>query len=607
MMQGDIMQGYYLEQRGTHRLRLLGRLAPGATRDEAQAELDTLAEALAQEYPDTNEGERVAVLPLWRSPFEPGRTFFPMLMTLLAVSAFVLSISCANVANLLLARAMGRRREVAIRLSMGASRWRLVRQLLTESTLLYLLGGFLGFLTAHWTGSLLYGALMPPTPVPLKVELGTDTTVLLFAFLLTFATSLVFGLAPAVQTSRADLASSLKEGSRSSQAHGKLLRSGLVVAQVALSLLLLIGTGLFVRSLANAQSVDPGFDPSNTLIASLDLLPGGYDEEQGRVFYRQLIGRVEALPGVESACLARMVPLGYRGWSSRGLEIEGYVPAPGEDVDVPINSVGPNYFRTMRIPLAQGRPFHSSDDEDAPWVAIINETMAERYWTDRSALGGRFRMGRRWFQVVGIAGDGKYQTLNEARQPYFYVPLLQHYRQNVMLHVRTEGDPGGIVSQVREEVRALDPNLALFDVTTLSENMEVSLAFQSMGAMLLGVIGCVALTLACVGLYGVMAYMVAERTQEIGIRMALGARVVHVLRLVLGQGMVLTWVGAGIGLLAALGLTRYLSGLLLDVSATDPLVFGGVFLVNASAAALASFLPARRAARVDPVVALKYE
>jgi predicted permease len=289
------------------------------------------------------------------------------------------------------------------------------------------------------------------------------------------------------------------------------------------------------------------------------------------------------------------------------LEIEGYEPAPTEDVDVPINVVDPNYFRTMRIPIVEGRPFSWQDDEDAPLVAIINETMAKRYWVGRDAVGGRFRFWDEWCHVVGVAKDGKYLTLNEAPRPYFYVPLLQNYRENVTLHIRTAGDPNALATQVRDEVQALDANLALFDVTTLSENMQVALAFQRMAAVLLGVFGSLALILACVGIYGVMSFMVARRTQEIGIRVALGAGTRDVLRLVLRQGLTLAFLGGAVGLLAAWGVTRFLSGLLLGVSATDPVVFGLVAIVLAIAVGLANTLPARRASRVDPLIALKYE
>jgi predicted permease len=608
VMSKRLLQGDPIMERGNHWLRALARLAPGVSLDEAQAEIDTIAARLADEYPRYNEGERAVLLPLWEAVEEPGRSMFPVLVMLLAVCALVLMIACANVANLLLAKGTGRRREIAIRLSMGASRWRLVRQLLTESTLLYLSSGVLGFFVAGWTGHLLYGSLMPPTPVPVRIDLGTDTTVLAFTMLLTLAASFVFGLAPALQSSRADLVASLKEGTGSSESQGRsLLRRGLVVVQVALSMLLLVGTGLFIASLRNAQTLNPGFDPSGTLIASLNLRPAGYEADTGLVFYRNLLERLDSTPGVDSVALADIVPLGFRGWSTRGLEIEGYEQAPNEDIVVPLNVVGPNYFRTMRIPILSGRAFAWQDDEDSSQVAIINETMAERYWAGRDSVGGRFRFGRKWRQVVGVAKDGKYQTLNEAPRPYFYVPLFQNYREGVTLHVRAAGDPTALVSPVRDEVQALDPNLALLDVTTLSENMLVALAFQRMGAVLLGVFGVLALTLACVGIYGVMSYMVARRTQEIGIRVALGAGTGDVLRLVLRQGLILTLSGVAVGLVAAWALTRHLSGILLGVSATDPVVFALVSMVLAMAAGLANTIPARRASQVDPLVALKYE
>jgi predicted permease len=603
-----LLQGDPIQDRSDHWLRATARLAPGVALAEAQAEIETISARLASEYPSANQEERATLLPLWQAIAEPGRSMLPVLIMLLAVCTLVLMIACANVANLLLAKATGRRREIAIRLSMGASRWRLVRQLLTESSLLYGLSGLVGFFVAHSTSRLLYSSLMPPTPVPLRMDLGTDTTVLAFTLSLTLAAALAFGLAPALQSSRADLVSSLKEGTGSSVGFKRSwLRRGLVVAQVALSMLLLVGTGLFLASLRNARLLDPGYDPSNALIATLNLRSAGYDEETGRVFYRRLLEHLETVPGVESASLAHIVPLGFRGWSTRGLDIEGYVPSANEQVIVPINVVGPGYFHTMRIPIVEGRPISWRDDEGAPRVAVINETMAGRYWSGREPIGGRFRYGQEWLEVVGIAKDGKYQTINEAPRPYFYVPLLQVHRERVTLHVRTAVDPSGLVSRVRDEVRALDSGLALFDVTTLSENVEVALAFQRMGALLLGVFGVLALILACVGIYGVMSFLVARRTQEIGIRVALGAGVKDVIGLVLGQGLALTWTGIGVGLVAAFTTTRFMSGILLGVSTTDPVVFGAVVFVLVSSAGLASYIPSRRASRIDPVIALKVE
>ncbi|MEW6209428.1 MAG: ABC transporter permease [Acidobacteriota bacterium] len=607
MMQREVMPGGdRLNYRGEHWLETIGRLKPGVSLDQANADLDTLSRHIAQEYPATNEGRQATVVPLWKSSFGAQKILKPMLMVLMAVVALVLLIACANVANLLLSRAVSRRKEIAIRLSMGATRWRLIRQLLTESSMLALTGGAGGALMAFWSRNLLM-AFVPPTDMPVKLAIDIDSSVLLFTLIVSLATGLVFGLAPAIQATRPDLVSVLKdESARVAGGRGRL-RNSLVAIQVALSLVLLICAALFLRSFHNGQRLDPGFDPENLVVASYDVFPGGYSEQRGGVFHQQVAGRISSLPGVESASLARRLPLGFGGLSSFSIAIDGYTPRADENMNIDYNEVAPGYFHTMSIRLVEGREFTSEDNEKSHAVIIINQTMARRFWPGESAIGKRIRRGSGSLEVVGVARDGKYRSLSEEPRSFMYMPLLQNYRSQVTIVARAAGNVTGAISSIREAMREMDANLPLYDTMTMREHLAASVFVQNIAATFLSIFGALALTLATVGLYSVMAYTVSQRTHEIGIRIALGAGSRDVLRLVAGQGMKIALAGVGAGLVGAFAVTRFLSSLLYEVSASDPLTFAGIAALLAGVALAACFVPARRAMKIDPVIALRYE
>jgi predicted permease len=531
----------------------------------------------------------------------------------MSVVGLVLLIACTNLANLLLARASARRKEVAVRLALGASRLRVVRQLLTESLLLSLAGGAAGLLLAFWILALVV-AYRPPMELPLWIETSVDWRVLAFTLLASLATCLLFGLAPALQATRTELVPALKDAGAQVGRSRSRLRAALVVAQVTLSLVLLVAAGLTARALARLRAANPGFEVEGGLVMSFDLGLQGYDEARGREFQRRLVERVRAVPGVREASLTDLLPLSLN-YSSTNTYVEGQPPARGANVPNPMAaSVGADYFSAMGIPLVAGRGVEERDGKDAPRVVVVNETFARRFWPGadpaREAVGKRLSFESDqgpWVQIVGVARDGKYWTLAEAPQMFVYVPLTQSYDSSVTLVARAQGDPRALVPAIREEVRRLDPTLPAFDVKTLSEHMGVSLFPARVAAALLGAFGLVALLLAAMGVYGVVSYAAAQRTREIGIRVALGAQTRDVLRLVAGRGMLLVGVGLSLGLACALALTRFMEGLLYGVSATDPVTFALVVLLLGGVALLACLAPARRAAKVDPVVALRYE
>nr|MDQ3308503.1 ABC transporter permease [Gemmatimonadota bacterium] len=482
---------------------------------------------------------------------------------------------------------------------------RLIRQLLTESTLLWTLGGLAGVVLAVWLGDLL-PRLVPEQgafPVRFALELGVDARVFAFALGLSLLTGVLFGLAPALRASRPNLVPVLKDAAEPS--HRSRLRDALVVGQIATSLLLLVGAGLFLRTVMHTATVDPGFDPDGVVMAAVDLKVQNYTEPAGRAFYGTLLERLRAAPGVEAASLASTVPLSGNE-DKVSISIDGHTQPDGEGIRVEYTAVAPDYFRTLRIPLLRGREFSAHDREGAPRVAVISESMAHRFWPGTDPIGKHFRWGPNSIEIIGITGEVQTQTLGEAPKPFLYLPFAQDYGDNMQLLVRTAGAVGAAGGMLRREVRALDPDIVLPVVAPLREVI-VALMPQRIIATLIGTFGLVGLLLAAVGVYGVVAYLVVQRTREIGVRMALGARTGDVLRLVLRRGVVLTGIGLGLGLLLSLGLTRFISGLLVGVSPTDPGRFAGVVLLLASVALLASYLPARRATRVDPMVALRSE
>jgi predicted permease len=612
-----------LTERGNRSFLVMGRMKRGVTLQQAQADFNSVAAQLYKEWPQHWENIRRQSRSVTLTPENESRLMPDMRMPivifmalLMSVAGLVLLIACANIANLLLSRGTARRREIAIRLALGAGRWRLIRQLLTESVLLAMIGGGAGLLLAVWGADLLM-TFKPPLPFPIELDLQGDWRVFGFMFGLSLLTGIVFGLTPALAASRPDVIGSLKDetGAANTAGHRGRLRGALVVTQVALSLLLLICAGLFLRSLRNASSIDPGFDADNLLALSMDLQLQGYDETKGRNFTDQLLDRVRSLPGVVSASLTDELPLGLYGGARRSMTIEGYTAQPGESSEINSSFVSPGYFETLRIPLLQGRTFQNQDNANAPGVALINEAFARRYWPGQQPLGKRIQMGAvrsgvndaPYITVVGVVKDGKYATLGEEATPFIYLNLAQSYGPSPTLIARTRGNPLDSLPAVRGEAAALDKNLPLYDVKTMRQHLGLALAPARLAGSVLGVFGLVALTLAAAGIYGVMAYSVAQRTREIGIRMALGANARDVLRLVARQGMTLVLIGMAIGLTAALAMTQLLKSLLFGVSATDPLTFGAIALLLAAVALLACWIPARRATKVDPMVALRTE
>ncbi len=609
-----------LTSRGNRSSFILGRLRPGANLEQAQAQMDVVAGQLHQAYPrqwtDVQGQARVVTVVAEREarvfPGVRGAVmgFFALLMS---VVGLVLLVACANLANLMLARASARRREIAIRLALGAGRVRLLRQLVTESLLVSLLGGVVGLVLAAW-GSGLLMAFRPPLPFPLELQLTLDGSVLVFTFAVAVVSGLLFGLAPAWTASRHDLLWALKEEGTPATASVRMgrLRGAFVVAQVTLSLLLLVGAGLFLRSLRNATTIDPGFDPKNLLITSVDLRLHGYDEAKGLAFYREVGDRLRALPGVEAVGLAGGLPLSLGG-TRRGITISGYTSKPGEDTEVSTATVGPGYFEAMRIPILRGRGITATDMAGSPRVALVNEAFARTYWPGQEPLGKRIQMGvdvgadtPSW-EVIGVAKDGKYVTLGEEARPFFYLPLLQFYSSSAEIVVRTGRTPMAQLPAVRGAVQRIDRTLPLLDPRTMTQHLGISLFPARVAGWLLGSFGGLALLLAVLGIYGVSAYLVEQRTREIGLRMALGAAPADILRLVVAQGLRLTLVGIVLGVAAALGVTQLLTGLLYGISPADPITFGGVVLLLGTVAFVACYVPARRATRVDPMVALRYE
>ncbi|HTG17111.1 MAG TPA: ABC transporter permease, partial [Blastocatellia bacterium] len=602
---------WYNQRRGLF-LAMIGRLKPGVSVEQAQSSMSARGSQLEQEYRNDNEGRNVKLIPLLTARTDPGGDGEAMLISgaLMGVALIVLLIACANVTNLLLARATRRTREIAVRLAIGASRGRLIRQLMTESLVLSAIGGLAGFLVAYWSKGLLQ-AFVPFGGGPNDQDAGLDPRVLVFAITVAALSGVLFGLAPALQASKPDLVPTLKGEVTMVTARRGLrfnLRKALVVVQVALSLFALVTAGLFVRSLQKAQAVNPGFITENVLLMAFDLGREGYTETQGRNFHRQLVERVGSLPGVQSITIARDRPFG--GGFQRSVFIEGQEPPPGgRGVLVQTNNIGLKFFDTMGIPMLKGRDFTEQDSATAPKSLIINEAMAERFWPGADPIGKRLKLfgDQDYREVVAVVRDSKYNSLTERRRPFMYIPLLQEYAGQFNLHARTVSDPKTLVAAVRESVQGIDSKLAALNIQTLSERIDNSLGGQRSQATTLGAFGVLALVLAAVGLYGVMAYSVAQRTREIGIRMALGAQRKHVLGLVLKQGATLVAAGVVVGLGAAFAATRLLASLLFGVSPVDPVAFAATSGLLLVVALLASYIPARRATKVDPLIALRYE
>src|SRR5215216_4322840 len=603
----------WIDNRNSKNFFGIGRLKSGVSSQQAQVSLNLLAQQIAKEYPDSNEGQTIRIdAPGFILPDLRGAVV-SFTWVMMAAVGLVLLVTCTNLAGLMLARATDRRREIAIRLAMGANRLRLIRQLLTESILLSFVGGAAGVLLALWILRALL-TFRPPIDFPLAMDVGVDWRVLLFSLGVSLVAGAIFGLAPALQATRPNVSMTLKDTAAQGGAARTRLRSVLVVAQIAISLVVLIAAGLVVRTLQQLQTMNPGFDTQNGLTMSFDLGLQGYDDARGQQFYRQLNERLQTLPGVESAAVMSYIPLSLN-FNSNNVFMEGKPAERGENVPLAMTgSVGPGYFKTMKTPILQGREFTEQDQEKSEQVAVVNEAFVRRLLpelqTTADALGKRFSFqgpGGPFIRIVGVAPTGKYFNIAEEPRPFVWTPMSQDYNSSGILVVRTKGNPEGLFGAVRSQVQSLDPNLPLFDVKTLTEHMKLALFPARVAATVLGVFGLVALMLAAIGVYGITSYAVAQRTHEIGIRLALGAQLRDVLRLVLSHGLKLTIIGAAIGLFGAYLATRAITSVLYGVSATDPLTFGVVSILLIGVALIASYVPARRATKVEPLVALRNE
>ena len=595
-----------LAHRGAHYLVAMGRLKPGVTLQQAQSEMSGIATALAKQYPDTNTGWNTNLQPLFEAIVGEVR---PALLALFAAVGFVMLIACGNVTNLLLARGASRQKEIALRAALGAGRIRIIRQLLTESVLLALAGGAIGLLLGEWGVELLRA--LQPANLPRMQDLSINSSVLLFTFGLSLLTGLVFGSAPALLISRSHLSETLKEGGRGSGSGGRhRLRGALVVAQVALSLILLVGAGLQIRSFLHLMKVDPGFDSTNVLTMGVSLPDTKYpDGDRQKAFIQRALENLQALPGVKSAAVVTSVPMGD-GDLIYSLSVEGRPAPQGQEPSANWYSVSPDYFQTMRIPLVKGRLFTEHDDSAAQRVAVINESVARRIFPGEDPIGKQIRMGidsQVVREIVGIVKDVKHYALEGKFTMQMYVPYRQQAMDTMVFLLRTDTDPASLTSAARRTIFALDKDQPVSEASTLEDLVSASASQRRLNTLLIGFFAVVALVLAAVGIYGVVAYSVAQRTHEIGVRMALGAQKRDVFSLVLRQGMLLVVAGVALGLAGAMALTRLISQLLFNVSALDAATFLSTPLLLAAVALLACYLPARRAARVDPMVALRYE
>jgi predicted permease len=617
MSMHDVVQpnfDWYEERRGLF-LFAFGRLKPGITVGEANANLRAVFASLEQAFPTDNKGRSAGAWPLLDARLNPGGQggvqVVQISAILMAVVGIVLLIACANIANLLLARANRRRKEIAIRLALGAGRRRLVRQLLTESLLLGVIGGALGLLLAFWLVDTLVATQLP-LPLPIDDNLALDSRVLIFTTLLALITGLLFGLVPALQASRPDVVPILKNesvpGGSPRRGWGAVLnlRQALVVAQIALSLVSLIAAGLFVRSLQQSQQIDTGFERKGVLVMAFNLGREGYTPERGQVFYQQIAERVSGLPGVRHAAVAQSAPL--TGGLSRSVFPEGADTTTRGRILVQVNSVTPGYLEALDIPLLRGRDFTPADTAGTPFVVIVNETMAQRFWPGEDAIGKRFKFfgDNEFTTIIGIARNAKYNGVAEDPIPFIYQPLRQNYSPAAVLHVRADGDAAALTPAIRREVQQLDPTLSVFNIRTLDDQVANSLAPLRVNVILMTTFGALALLLACIGLYGVSSYSVTQRTREIGVRMALGASRSSVLRLVLAHGAALVFAGLIIGLLIALPLASIVpDDLLTNIRVRDPWTFTLTAAMLAVVALVATYFPARRATKIDPLTALR--
>ncbi len=610
MMHEEVAGFGSLGVRADNWMHTQARLCNGVSREKAQAAVTLLSKQLERTYPDSNKELGFELLPLWKAPYGGQSLFLPVLQLLLVVSLFVLLIVAANVANLLLSRAVARQKEVAIRMAVGAGRTRLIRQLLTESLLISFLGGIGGVVLTFWAKSLIF-IFMPKSHLPIGYDFDINLKTLGFTLLLSLAVGFLFGMAPVWQSFRANLNDTLKEGTRGatagSQSHR--LRKVLVVSEVALALLMLVGAGLCYKGFEKSKKIDPGFNPKNVMGSALRISFHGYNHQTGEVFYRKLYDRLQMEPGVIAASMASFVPLGFERGPVTRVKVEGYQPQVNEDMSVPYSVIAPRYFETMRIPILDGRDFTLQDDTQNQRVVIINENMARRFWPGMNPIGRKLTVrGEHSVVVVGVVKSGKYYALDERARCYLYLPFLQGVPDlNLAVLMRGQGEAVSLAPVIRRAVQSVDPAVQLWTAVPVEEFIQAAWMPQRVASLLLIFLGMLSLLLAAMGIYAVMAYSVSQRTHEIGIRMALGAQSSDIFRLVIGQGMGWTLMGALIGLGGALVVTRLMANFLYGVSPMDATVFIGVTLLLFFVALAACFLPARRALRVDPMSTLHSE
>jgi len=598
------------KNRASRRLYGIVRLKPGIAIEQARAEAAAFSHNLEAMSPDTNRGVTAAVLPVWEFHSAAPELLMRPLRILMAISVLVLFIVCANVANLLLARSIARRKEISIRLALGAGWWQLLRQLLTETLLLAGAGAIGGLWLARWMENML-PAMIPRVAITVAAGAQLNGRILLFTILICAGATLLSGAAPALLWLRTDVNETLREGGRtgSPSAQSHRIRDLMVVAEVALATVALVGSGLFLRSFHNARGIYPGFDKNNVLLAQFYLGGTGFSTRDMQDFFLRLAARLRSAPGVVEVSYADFAPLGTSGGPYSEVGPEGYVAGKGESMEVNRDLVAPHYFDLLKIPLVEGRDFRDSDDRSAPPVMIVNQTFVRRYFNGGGAVGRRVRYRGQWFTVVGLARDSKYFNVAEEPRAHFFAPFRQISGNDTRVHffVRVAGDPDAFTATLRREVAAVDPNAGAFAAMPLTEWTQVTMLPQRVAASLLAAMGLISLALAAVGLYSVMAYAVSQRTQEFGVRMALGARPSDVLRDVLLRGMKLTVAGLAAGIAGAFAVTRLVSSMLVNVGAADPVTFGGVAVFLALVALAASYVPARRATKVDPMVALRCE
>ena len=607
-MQSQFDAGVYkLEDRGARWIEGYVRLKPGVTIEQAQAEMSSIAARLEGDYPETNRGRGVRLFPLWQTPFNNAGALLPTLGIALVVVLSVLLIACANVGNLLLVRAFARQQEMTIRLSVGAGRGRLVKQLMTEGLMLSAIAAAGGLVVANWLRDALALLTPPRGGVLLRLPGELDWRVLALSAGVCLVSTLLFGLVPAMLTSNIDLASALR-----SQSGGVVgarsrawVRSTLVLVQMSLSFVLLVGAGLLIQSLQAVRNASPGFSTQGVLTTGVDLFTAGYDAQRAKNFQDELIDRLQALGGVESAALSRMTPFSYRSYSTAPIAVDGYDAPPDQQPTADFNEIGPQFLATMGIPLVSGREFTRADNDTAPLVAVVDETMAAQFWRGVDPIGRRVQVKGRWMQIVGVARNAKYRNLLETPKPFFYVALRQNFSATTALQIRTAQGPAAFAPSLVREIHALDANVAPSELITMREQVERTTAAQRISVTILVVFGGLAVVLAAIGLYGVMASTVSQSSRELALRMALGAGASDLLGLVLSKGLALTVGGLVLGLVVALQVTRLLGYLLYKVSPRDPIAFGLAFVVITVASLVACFVPAWRATRTDPLRALR--